>query len=68
MSLRWWRRDVIVGYGPNLVAVLNKMPTVLDAGTLRPADARVELARRKSPAGGRRLAARTGDPGGGDVR
>jgi glycine betaine/choline ABC-type transport system substrate-binding protein len=43
------RRDVIVGYGPNLVAVLNKVPALLDAGTLRAADARVELARRKSP-------------------
>ena len=63
------RGDVILGYGPNLVGVLNKVPAFLDTGTLRAVDARVELARRKLPAGGRRLAARTGaDPGGGDVR
>jgi hypothetical protein len=63
------RRDVIVGYGANLVAVLNKVPALLDAGTLRAADARVELRGGNPRAGGRRLAARTGaDPGGGDVR
>ena len=38
------RRDVIVRYGPHLVAVLNKVSALLDTGTLRALDARVELA------------------------
>ena len=38
------RRDVIVRYGPNLVAVLNRISALLDTGTLRALDARVELA------------------------
>jgi osmoprotectant transport system substrate-binding protein len=38
------RRDVIVRYGPNLVAVLNRISALLDTGTLRALDAQVELA------------------------
>jgi osmoprotectant transport system substrate-binding protein len=38
------RRDVIVRYGPNLVALLNRISALLDTGTLRALDARVELA------------------------
>jgi osmoprotectant transport system substrate-binding protein len=38
------RRDVIVRYGPNLVAVLNRISALLDTGTLRALDALVELA------------------------
>ena len=37
------RRDVIVRYGPNLVAVLNRISAQLDTGTLRALDAQVEL-------------------------
>ena len=38
------RRDVVVRYGPNLVALLNRISALLDTGTLRALDARVELA------------------------
>ena len=38
------RRDVIVRYGPNLLAALNKVSALLDTGELRALDARVELA------------------------
>ena len=38
------RRDVIARYGPHLVAVLNRVSALLDTGTLRALDARVELA------------------------
>jgi osmoprotectant transport system substrate-binding protein len=38
------RRDVVARYGPNLVATLNKVSALLDTGTLRALDARVELA------------------------
>ena len=38
------RRDVIVRYGPNLVALLNRISALLDTGTLRALDAQVELA------------------------
>ena len=38
------RRDVIARYGPHLLAVLNKVSALLDTGTLRALDARVELA------------------------
>jgi osmoprotectant transport system substrate-binding protein len=38
------RRDVIVRYGPHLVAVHNKVSALLDTGTLRALDARVKLA------------------------
>ncbi len=38
------RRDVIARYGPNLLAVLNRVSALLDTGTLRALDARVELA------------------------
>ncbi|HET9968117.1 MAG TPA: ABC transporter substrate-binding protein [Streptosporangiaceae bacterium] len=37
------RRDVIVRYGPNLLAALNKVSALLDTGTLRALDAQVEL-------------------------
>ena len=37
------RQDVIVRYGPNLVAVLNTISALLDTGTLRALDAQVEL-------------------------
>ena len=33
-------------YGPNLVAVLNRVSALLDTGTLRALDARVELERQ----------------------
>ena len=34
---------MIVRYGPNLVALLNRISALLDTGTLRALDARVEL-------------------------
>jgi osmoprotectant transport system substrate-binding protein len=37
------RRDVVVRYGPNLLAALNKVSALLDTGTLRALDAQVEL-------------------------
>jgi len=37
------RRDVIVRYGPRLVALLNTISALLDTGTLRALDAQVEL-------------------------
>ena len=37
-------RNVIARYGPHLAAVLNKVSALLDTGTLRVLDARVELA------------------------
>ena len=37
------RRDVIVRYGPNLLAVLNRVSALLDTGTLRALDERVVL-------------------------
>ena len=36
------RRDVLVRYGPRLLAVLNRVSALLDTGTLRALDARVE--------------------------
>ena len=38
------RRDVIARYGPNLLAALNTVSALLDTGTLRALEARVELA------------------------
>ena len=38
------RQDVIVRYGPHLVALLNTISALLDTGMLRALDARVELA------------------------
>jgi osmoprotectant transport system substrate-binding protein len=38
------RRNVIARYGPNLLAALNTVSALLDTGTLRALDARVELA------------------------
>jgi osmoprotectant transport system substrate-binding protein len=40
------RRDAIARYGPRLLAVVNKVSALLDTGTLRALDARVELARQ----------------------
>jgi len=37
------RKDVIARYGPNLVTVLTRVSALLDTGTLRALDARVEL-------------------------
>ena len=37
------RQDVIVRYGPHLVALLNRISALLDTGTLRALDAQVEL-------------------------
>jgi osmoprotectant transport system substrate-binding protein len=37
------RQDVIVRYGPRLVAVLNRISALLDTGTLRALDAQAEL-------------------------
>ena len=37
-------RDAIARYGPRLLATLNKVSALLDTGTLRALDARVELA------------------------
>ena len=37
------RRDVVVRYGPRLVALLNRISALLDTGTLRALDAQVEL-------------------------
>ena len=37
------RNGVIVRYGPNLVALLNRISALLDTGTLRALDAQVEL-------------------------
>jgi osmoprotectant transport system substrate-binding protein len=37
------RTDVIVRYGPNLLAALNTVSALLDTGTLRALDAQVEL-------------------------
>jgi hypothetical protein len=39
-------RDAIARYGPGLLAVVNKVSVLLDTGTLRALDARVELARQ----------------------
>jgi osmoprotectant transport system substrate-binding protein len=41
-------RDVIVRYGPGVVALLNVVSALLDAGTLRALDARVALAGQDS--------------------
>ena len=38
------RRDAIARYGPHLLALLNRVSALLDTGTLRALDARVELA------------------------
>ena len=52
------RRDVIARYGPNLLAALNTVSALLDTGTLRALEARVELAGQDPRLGGRPLAAR----------
>jgi osmoprotectant transport system substrate-binding protein len=63
------RRDVIARYGPNLLAVLNNVSALLDTGTLRALDARVELAGQNPwlVAGGWLRAHRL-IPAGGDAR
>jgi osmoprotectant transport system substrate-binding protein len=38
------RKDVIVRYGPKLVALLDRISALLGTGTLRALDARIELA------------------------
>jgi osmoprotectant transport system substrate-binding protein len=38
------RRDVIARYGPNLLALINRISALLDTGELRALDAQVELA------------------------
>ena len=63
------RRDVIARYGTRLLAVLNSVSALLDTGTLRALDARVELARQnpRQVAGGW-LRAHGLIPAGGEVR
>ncbi len=63
------RRDVIVRYGPRLLAVLNSVSALLGTGTLRALDARVELA-GQSPrqVAGSWLQAHGLIPAGGEVR
>ena len=63
------RRDVIARYGPDLLAVLNRVSALLDTGTLRALNARVELAGQnpRRVAGGW-LRAHGLIPAGGEVR
>jgi osmoprotectant transport system substrate-binding protein len=62
-------RDVIARYGPNLVTLLNRVSALLDTGTLRALDGRVELA-RQNPwlVAGNWLRAHGLIPAGGDAR
>jgi osmoprotectant transport system substrate-binding protein len=62
-------RGVIARYGPRLLAVLNRVSALLDTGTLRALDARVEIAGQNARlvAGGW-LRAQGLIPGGGEVR
>jgi osmoprotectant transport system substrate-binding protein len=63
------RRDVIARYGPHLVALLNRVSALLDTGTLRALDARVELARQNPRlVAGNWLRAHGLIPAGGDTR
>ena len=63
------RRDVIARYGPNLVAVLNRVSALLDTGTLRALDARIELERQNPRlVAGSWLRAHGLIPAGGDAR
>ncbi len=63
------RRDVTVRYGPNLVAVLNRVSALLDTGTVRALDARVELAGQDPRlVAGSWLRAQGLIPAGGDAR
>lgn len=63
------RSDVIARYGPHLVAVLNKVSALLDTGTLRALDARVELAGQDPRlVAGNWLRAHGLIPAGGEVR
>ena len=63
------RTDVIARYGPNLVAVLNRVSALLDTGTLRALDARVELERQNPRlVAGSWLRAHGLIPAGGDAR
>jgi osmoprotectant transport system substrate-binding protein len=62
-------RGVIARYGPNLVTLLNRVSALLDTGTLRALDGRVELA-RQNPwlVAGNWLRAHGLIPAGGDAR
>ena len=63
------RRDAIARYGPNLLAVLNRVSALLDTGTLRSLDAQVQLAGRDpSLVADRWLRAHGLIPAGGDAR
>jgi osmoprotectant transport system substrate-binding protein len=62
------RRDVIARYGPDLLAVLNKVSALLDTGTLRDLNARVALKRQDARVvAGNWLRAHGLIPAGGDV-
>ncbi len=62
-------RDAITRYGPNLLALLNKVSALLDTGTLRALDARVELAGQNPRlVAGNWLRAHGLTPAGGDPR
>jgi osmoprotectant transport system substrate-binding protein len=63
------RRNVIARYGPRLLAVLNRVSALLDTGTLRALDARVEQLRQNPKLVARSwLRAHGLIPGGGGVR
>jgi osmoprotectant transport system substrate-binding protein len=63
------RRSTMERYGPRLLAVLNKVSALLDTGTLRALDARVELAGQNPRlVAGSWLRAHGLIPAGGDVR
>ena len=62
------RRDVIARYGPNLVAALNRVSALLDTGTLRALDARVERGQNPRLVAGSWLRAHGLIPAGEDAR
>jgi glycine betaine/choline ABC-type transport system substrate-binding protein/surface polysaccharide O-acyltransferase-like enzyme len=63
------RRDVAARYGPRLLAILNKVSALLDTGTLRTLEARVELAGQDPRrVAGSWLRAHGLIPAGGDLR
>jgi osmoprotectant transport system substrate-binding protein len=62
-------RDAIARYGPSLLATLNKVSALLDTGTLRALDARVEIAGQDARlVAGSWLRSRGLIPAGGEVR
>jgi len=62
-------RDAIARYGPRLLATLNKVSALLDTGTLRALDARVEIAGQNAGlVAGSWLRSRGLIPAGGEVR